>query len=235
MSGGGHFKPVDKLHVPLATAAGVTTLDQRAALKVLVIENDFGDFDAVARALKRIESYAITTARARTIREARYLAATETFDVALVGFNLGLDTGLHFVRENGGRIGGMVTIMLSGSTSAEIQSAALDAGAIACLNKADISSTLLETTIRSGRHTHMLERQLHRVLTELEQSKRVAPAAAPPVTAPDDEAGTLRRLAAYAEDLLRAATAKRGHVAAELEDLKSILSAARRLSGRLAA
>ena len=233
MSGVRHVKPVDKPPVPLTTAAGSLAQAQLPALKVLVIEDDFGDYDAVSRALKRIESYVITTARARTIREARYLAATETFDVAFVGFNLGLDTGLHFVRENGGRIGGMVTIMLSGSTSAEIQSAALEAGAIACLNKADISSTLLETTIRSGRHTHMLERQLHRVLTELERSQRLAPATSAP--APDDEAGTLRRLAAYAEDLLRAATAKKGHVAAELDDIRSILSAARRLSGRLPA
>lgn len=209
---------------PAGATPGGSAQERRPSLKVLVIEDDFGDFDAVVRALRRIDSYDITTMRARTIREARHLAATETFHVAFVDFNLGLDTGLHFLRENGGRIGGMLTILLSGSTSPDVQRAALEAGAIACINKADISATLLESTIRSGQHTHSLERQLHTVLTALEHSKQQATVKA------DDEAGPARRLVNSAEELMRAVKARKGHLASEIEDLQSILSAARRLS-----
>lgn len=149
---------------------------QRPRLTVLVIEDDFGDFDAVFRALRRSMVFEFVTSRARTMREARHLVATQHFDVALVDFNLGLDTGLHFFRENGGRLGGILTILLSGSPSPDVQRAALEAGAIACINKADVSATLLESTIRSAQHTRALEQQLHHVLTELERARHQSPA-----------------------------------------------------------
>jgi DNA-binding NarL/FixJ family response regulator len=187
---------------------------QRPRLTVLVIEDDFGDFDAVFRALKRSMVFEFVTSRARTMREARHLTASQHFDVALVDFNLGLETGLHFFRENGGRLGGILTILLSGSPSPDVQRAALEAGAIACINKADVSATLLESTIRSAQHTRMLEQQLYHVLTELERARHQPPAAS--AFAP------LRILVERLEDRAARMPAAPGG-SAEVADLRSLV------------
>jgi ActR/RegA family two-component response regulator len=192
----------------------------RSPLTILIIEDDFGDFDATFRALRKMDAYEPEIIRARSIIEARQAAAKRKIDIAFVDYHLGPDSGLVFLKENGGRIGGALTILLTGAVDSSVQSIALDAGAIACLNKRDMSTSLLENTIRSALHTHKLERQLQSLIAGL----GMRPAEG---RSHDDLDGTLLlEIVQRAESLVARAAARDD---LDRDDAAVILKSARRL------
>lgn len=139
----------------------------RTSLSVLVVEDDFGDYDAVARALRKMESYKATAIRAKTLEAARLAARETNFDVYLIDYNLGVDSGARFIQEIGGRESRSVPILLTGLLEREVHDIAMRAGAICCINKADLSPGLLETTIRYARYTHQRETEMAALLKAL--------------------------------------------------------------------
>ena len=139
------------------TRGGSGAFQMPSRIKVLVVEDDFGDYDAVARALRKIVSFEAAATRAKTLEMARKLRAESQFDVYLIDYNLGAESGARFLQEIGGRSGHGVPILLTGLLDREVHEIALQAGAISCINKRDLSPTLLETTIRYALYTHRLE------------------------------------------------------------------------------
>ena len=129
-------------------------------IRVLVIEDDFGDYDAVARALRKLQSFEAMATRAKTLESARKLMAEHAYDVLLIDYNLGVECGSRLLDEIGGRGGHAVPILLTGELDHRVHESALLAGAICCINKRDLSPTLLETTIRSAMYTHRLEAEV---------------------------------------------------------------------------
>lgn len=126
-------------------------------LRVLVIEDDFGDYDAVARALRKIGAFEAMPTRAKTLEAARKLMSEHAYDVLLVDYNLGVECGSRLLDEIGGRGSRAVPILLTGEADPRVHDLALSAGAICCINKRDLSPTLLEMTMRSALYTHRLE------------------------------------------------------------------------------
>lgn len=138
---------------------GVWTGAQRL-LRILVVEDDNGDYDAIARALRNMEHFQAAVTRAKTLEGARKLIQQHSYDVVLVDFNLGPDCGARLLQEIGGRASGIAPILLTGLIDKHVLQSALDAGAILCLNKGDLSPTLLETTLRSALHTRHVEAEV---------------------------------------------------------------------------
>ena len=136
-------------------------------LRVLVVEDDFGDFDAVARALRKVRGFELSVTRAKTIEAARKVMADMRFDVYLVDYNLGAESGARFLKEIGGRGGHGVPILLTGLYDSDVHEISLRAGAIICINKSDLSPTLLETTLRCALYTHRLEKELSDLLRSI--------------------------------------------------------------------
>lgn len=126
-------------------------------VRVLVVEDDFGDYDAVARALRKMVAFEAMTTRAKTLEAARKLMGERAYDVLLIDYNLGMECGSRLLAEIGGRSSKAVPILLTGTLDQGVHEAALKAGAICCISKGDLSPTLLETTIRSAMYTHRLE------------------------------------------------------------------------------
>ena len=126
-------------------------------IRVLVVEDDFGDYDAVARALKKMTSFDALVTRAKTLVAARKLMAEHDYDVLLLDFNLGPEFGTRLLEEIGGRGAKSVAILLTGLANQDVHDAALRSGAIGMILKEDLSSTVLENTIRSSLYTHRLE------------------------------------------------------------------------------
>lgn len=136
-------------------------------VNILVVEDDFGDYDAVARALRKMEHFEARATRAKTLEAARRLIADNTYDIFLIDYNLGEDSGARLLQEIGGRSGSGVPILLTGLIDRNVHEIALRAGAIGCINKSDLSPTLLETTIRYAIYTHRLEAQVAGLLSRL--------------------------------------------------------------------
>ena len=136
-------------------------------IRVLVVEDDFGDYDATLRALAKMVRFRAATTRAKSIEAARHLMSEHRYDVLLVDYNLGVDCGARLLHEIGGRLAGSAPILLTGLIDATIQEEALKAGAICCINKIDLSPSLLEATIQSALFTHKLENEAAALLKAL--------------------------------------------------------------------
>jgi DNA-binding NtrC family response regulator len=65
-------------------SAGLGGIDFPRAISVLVIEDDFGDYDAVARAMKKMVNFEARTTRAKTLEAARKLMAETAYDIFLI-------------------------------------------------------------------------------------------------------------------------------------------------------
>ncbi len=141
-------------------------------IRILVVEDDDTDFLILSRTLQLMDTYRVEAHRARTPAECLALANEMAFDVALVDFWLGVDTGVGAIQEVGGRIGQAAPILLTGMPGQDIRQIALRAGAIYCLDKNHLNPVLLETTIRCALHTHALETRLHKAIVDLELAGR---------------------------------------------------------------
>lgn len=142
------------------------------AIKVLIIEDSDTDFGLIRRMLQLMETFRAEVSHARDLAAARSMAGDQHFDVALVDFYLGIDTGAQAIHELGGRLGSTAVILLTGMPGHEILQSALKAGAIHCLDKNQLNPVLLETTVRSALHTHELEAKLHEMIIDLELANR---------------------------------------------------------------
>ena len=143
-------------------------MDFPRLVRVLVVEDDFGDYDAIARALRKMVHFEAAVTRAKTLAAARKLMAEHCYDVFLVDHELGADCGARLLGEIGGRAGGRgVPILLTSQDDREVHEIALGAGAVACIDKRDLSTTLLETTIRYALFTHRLEKGAARLIRAL--------------------------------------------------------------------
>ena len=146
--------------------------EPKTKLSVLVVEDDFGDFDAVARALRKMDCFEARSVRAKTLEAARLAARETEFDVFLIDYNLGAESGARFLQEVGGRGCRSLPILLTGLLDREVHDIAMRAGAICCINKADLSPTLLETTIRYALYTHQRESEMAALLRSLATTGR---------------------------------------------------------------
>lgn len=154
------------LQIRADTRSGVSE-SPNAHLRILVVEDDFGDYDAVARALKRMNVYTSEHLRAKTLVEARKALADQSFDVALVDFHLGSESGAQLLDELNTTDRSIVPILLTGRSETHVHQAALQAGAASCINKDDLSSTLLETTFRYTLHNDRQRQIMHQLVARL--------------------------------------------------------------------
>jgi DNA-binding NarL/FixJ family response regulator len=155
-----------RLSDPTEITSAFAGLDLPRILDVLVIEDDFGDYDAAARAMRKMRHFEARSSRAKTIEAARLLMAQKDFDIFLIDYHLGADSGARILAEIAERRGRGVPILLTGDLEREVHEIALHAGAICSINKADLSPTVLESTFRSAMYTHRLEQKLSLLLAE---------------------------------------------------------------------
>ena len=142
--------------------------DEKESLRVLVVEDDSYDFILIKRYLLRLSSYDVSIDHAQTTAEAREAALRAHYDIVLVDFCLGEDTGVLAMDAFGGRNSDSVIILLTGMPGPEIQKIALKAGAVHCMSKNQLNSAILEATITSTLHNHRLEKALVKSVKDLE-------------------------------------------------------------------
>ena len=136
-------------------------------LNILILDDSYADFDALRRALNRVDVFSASVKRAKTIEEARLACSEGHVDVAFIDYDLGLESGVRFLQEIGGRDSDIIPILVTGLKEAVVQNNALKAGAVGLIDKADISPTLLASTIRAARYTQHVEKKLQNVITQM--------------------------------------------------------------------
>jgi CheY-like chemotaxis protein len=127
-------------------------ISDRTEIHVLVVDDNPDDYKAVSRLLSRLDGYAVTTTRASSGLAARKGIATGQYDVVIADYRLGPETGVDVIRSILRQRPAIAPILISGNLSPEVQKAALNAGAIYCIDKDWLTSKTLECAIRTAMH-----------------------------------------------------------------------------------
>ena len=124
----------------------------RTEIHVLVVDDNADDYKAVSRLLSRLDGYTVRTTRASSGIAARKGVASSRYDVVIADHRLGPETGVDVIRSILRQRPAIAPILISGDLSPEVQKAALNAGAICCIDKDWLSSKTLECAIRTAMH-----------------------------------------------------------------------------------
>ncbi len=122
----------------------------RTEINVLVVDDNADDYKAISRLLSRLDGYAVSTTRASSGLAARSGVATSRYDVVIADYRLGPETGVDVIRSIIRQRPAIAPILISGNLSPEVQKAALNAGAIYCMDKDWLSAKTLECAIRTA-------------------------------------------------------------------------------------
>lgn len=141
-------------------------------LSVLFVEDDEVDAELVDMALRKSAVFDIVVTKARNIAEARTFLSDRPFDLMLLDYWLGPDTGLSILEELGGRRGRIPVVLLTGYSNQDIQQLGHRAGAFGFLSKDDVSANTLDAVIRSTLSSHEAESELYATLTERDRALR---------------------------------------------------------------
>ncbi|SNY93347.1 Signal transduction histidine kinase [Cohaesibacter sp. ES.047] len=138
--------------------------------KVLVVEDDDLDFRITRKVLLQLDSYEPEIDRACDLREAQLAAQRTDYDIVLIDFCLGMETGVPVINVFGGEESNAALILLTGMPGEDIQKIALKAGVVHCINKDHLSPVLMETTFRSAQHTQGLKSELKKTIEQLREA-----------------------------------------------------------------
>jgi len=118
-------------------------------LDILLIEDDEGDYLITQALLDRAQTIECTLDWASTYDEGRDAVLTDEYDVCLVDYRLGANTGLDLLEavNTQGGIRAPI-ILLTGQGDLEVDLHAMEAGAADYLSKDQIDAPLLERSIR---------------------------------------------------------------------------------------
>lgn len=130
------------------TAAAAQASPTPVERKILIVEDDALQFRVASQHLKRAQGTHFTVDWAPSFEEGRRLLLEARHDVCLLDYQLGDRDGLELlriVREAGCTI---PIIFLTADSSAEVDHAAMEAGAADFLVKGEISPRILERSVR---------------------------------------------------------------------------------------
>jgi len=132
-------------------------------LRVLLVEDDEDDYVLTSSLLSEIESQKVDLEWVNSYREAVLALGRGEHDVCLVDYYLGERTGLELLREAAGGNSSAPMIMLTSHSGYDVDAEAMRAGAADYLVKNQISTPLLERSIRYAVQHSRLVRNLRKL------------------------------------------------------------------------
>ena len=128
--------------------------------RILLIEDDEEDYLFTLDLLRRIAPNGYELSWASDYRSGLAACRAGGFDVCLVDYRLGADSGIDLARELVGDGSTMPIILLTGQNDRELDAHAANAGATDFLVKGEVSATTLERAIRYAIASHAAARAL---------------------------------------------------------------------------
>jgi DNA-binding NtrC family response regulator len=117
-------------------------------LKVLLVEDDSNDQIMITRALDRCCAFdGITVTSVFAVDTARSALAVEDFDVIISDFLLHGECGAELFRTPDIGEGEIATILVTGIPTPEVRAYAMQAGAMICLGKDELTSEVLDEAL----------------------------------------------------------------------------------------
>lgn len=130
-------------------------------ISILVIEDDPDDFRAISRLLSQLKRYSVRTVRVSSGSSARTYLLTSCYDIVIVDYRLGLENGVDAIKAITRQRQDVASILVTGYLSPEVEEAALDAGAVRCIDKDALSTTMLESVIGTAFRTVFQQQHIH--------------------------------------------------------------------------
>jgi putative two-component system response regulator len=131
-----------------------------AMRRVLLIEDDEEDYLFTLDLLRRIAPTGYELSWASDYRSGLAACRAGAFDVCLVDYRLGAESGIDLARELVGDGSTIPVILLTGHDDRELDARAAHAGATDFLVKGEVSATTLERAIRYAIASHAAARAL---------------------------------------------------------------------------
>jgi PAS domain S-box-containing protein len=128
-------------------------------INILYVDDDPDDFFLVSTLLKKVEDSEYILERASTFPEALE-KLNKTYDVFLVDYKLGKDTGLDLIKEIKSKQPHSPVIMLTGMSEGYIDREALTLGASDYLIKGEFDSKTLDRVLRYALRDSQIIKQL---------------------------------------------------------------------------
>lgn len=145
--------------------------DTMKELKCLVIDDDEVDSQHTSRLLRKGFGPSLNIHAVSSWDSALASLEQESYDVCIIDQFLGPHRGVDLLREYRREFEGTVFILLTGQHDRTIDVAAAEAGAAGYLLKSDISSNLLERSVRFALSLHQQKRELVKVAEDLARSR----------------------------------------------------------------
>ena len=147
-------------------------------LSILLVEDDEDDYLLIKDLLDNIEGYAISLVWEPTHRGGLNVLLGGQFDLCLVDYRIGAETGVDFISDASGFDLDTPIILTTGVSDRSIDVEASAAGAVDYIEKSDLTCASLERAIRysMARLQHSRLRRVHSDMTrsELEHELRQA-------------------------------------------------------------
>jgi light-regulated signal transduction histidine kinase (bacteriophytochrome) len=148
---------------------GIMNDSEVSEVKVLLVDDDEEEYTVVRKYLKRAHTGQFRVKWIPEIEDALRAMAEESQDIALLDYHLGERTGIELLREMRARGHNIPVILLTGRGSLELDLQAMEMGAFDYLEKGELTSTLLERSIRYALENHRARVALQKANEELEQ------------------------------------------------------------------
>jgi two-component system cell cycle sensor histidine kinase/response regulator CckA len=149
------------------------TEDGDAPVDVLLVEDDEEDYMLTEDVFSRIDGTRYALHWVRDYASALSAVAERDYDVCLVDYRLGAENGIDLVRELVANGHDLPVVVLTGNGDRDVDLEATQAGAADYLVKGEITSGLLERTIRYAMRSSASLRALRKSEADLRQSQRM--------------------------------------------------------------
>lgn len=142
-------------------------------VRVLMVDDDYEDFVLVERLLKSC-SRRYRVFHIETVEEAEEAVRKGDHDIALIDNHINDSSGLELIRSMRANDAQVPLILLTGSADPTIDLTALEAGAVDYIDKKDLSSRVLERSIRYAYAQFITEQRLRRSEMAMRAAKEQA-------------------------------------------------------------
>lgn len=143
----------------------------KSALNILVIEDDDIDFATVDRLLKKTQEWSLVVDWAKTYDEGLYRIKQDAHDIYLLDYKLGAKTGLDILSHARDEGIEKPIIALTGLGNEDIEQNFAAYGASDCIQKSELTTLVLERSIRYALRDYTTKSRLKLHEDELVQIK----------------------------------------------------------------
>lgn len=141
-------------------------------IRILLIDDDEDQFVIAEKYLKRSRSGPYEIQWVDTFESALEAAGRKEHDLCLLDYQLGAHTGIELLEEMRRRGADLPVILLTGQGSYELDIDAMERGVSDFLDKNELTSVLLERSVRYTLENHRARMALKRMNDELEERVR---------------------------------------------------------------